>query len=95
MTSGKSTIEKQIVQEINRLLRRERRSKKWLACELGMDYGKVKRVLNPTARQQLSLTVADKILRLLGSSLTDVISKVVVTALIDDVQKYLYRRYVS
>lgn len=66
-------IETEIANEITLRLSRCNRSKKWLAHEIGMDYGKVNRILSDTSPQQLSLSTADHMLRLLGSDLRTVI----------------------
>jgi len=72
-TPEKSEIEKEIISVIRIKLINKRRSKKWLAFHLRMDYGKVKRVLSEKHQQQLSLSAADNMLRLLDSSLRDTI----------------------
>jgi hypothetical protein len=96
-TPENSTIEIEIAHEISLRLSRRNRSKKWLAHELNMDYGKVKRILSEANDQQLSLYVADKMLMLLGSSLREVISRPVIQSLKSDIEynlkKYDYQSY--
>lgn len=87
MTSvKKSSIEILIANEIKLKLLKHKRSKKWLANSLGMDYGKVKRVLSETSNQQLSLSVADNMLFLLGSNLREVMSSQVIKLLRKDIE---------
>ncbi|AHG23000.1 hypothetical protein Z042_23245 [Chania multitudinisentens RB-25] len=74
ITPEKAHIEIIVVKEIKLRLQTCKLSKKWLACNLNMDYGKIKRILNEKHDQQLSLTVADHMLRLLGSNLQDIIA---------------------
>jgi hypothetical protein len=71
---GKTLVEVNVVREITHRLQLRKLSKKWLAYNLDMDYGKVKRILNIEHEQQLSLTVADNMLRLLGSDLQSIIT---------------------
>lgn len=69
MTPEKTAIERKIAQEITNMLKNQDRTKYWLSNKLGMDYGKVKRVLNLKDNQQLSLSVAENMLSALGSNL--------------------------
>jgi hypothetical protein len=69
----RETIEKMVVIAICDILASQKRSKKWLANELSMDYGKVKRLLSLRSKQQLTISIAERMLRLLGSDLHTVI----------------------
>lgn len=73
-TPDKSNIEKEIIHEIRLRLLDRKLSMKWLAHMLEMDYGKVKRILSERCEQQLSLSVADRMLVLLDSNLREVMS---------------------
>ncbi|WP_337264373.1 MULTISPECIES: hypothetical protein [unclassified Serratia (in: enterobacteria)] len=88
MKPGKAAIELKMVDEINRLLREQGRSKLWLADEIGLDYGKVKRVLSKTDSQQLSLTVANDMLSALGTNLADAITGGVISSLRHELDRY-------
>jgi len=85
-TPKKSPIEIEIVNEIRLRLLERKRSKKWLAHMLDMDYGKVKRILSDTSTQQLSLSVADEMLTLLDSNLRETISISVIKSLHQEIE---------
>lgn len=87
ITPEKACIEKKVSREITYRLQTRNLSKKWLARELDMDYGKIKRVLNERHEQQLSLTVADHMLTLLGSNLQDIVALYAIDELQKDDQK--------
>ncbi|MFZ1872210.1 MAG: hypothetical protein WAU54_05395 [Chania sp.] len=89
MTSGKSALEVQIASEIKSRLRKQDRSKHWLATEVGLDYGKVKRVLNDRDSQQLSITVANSMLMALGTNLTDALLGEIIQAIREDIERDL------
>lgn len=88
-TPKKSPIEIEIVNEIRLRLLERKRSKKWLAHMLDMDYGKVKRILSDTSTQQLSLSVADEMLTLLDSNLREIIYIPVIQTLKKDINNSL------
>ncbi|VXD05988.1 conserved hypothetical protein [Enterobacterales bacterium 8AC] len=96
-TPEKSDIEIEIVNEIKLRLSKQRRNKKWLAYMLGIDYGKVKRILSNSSSQQLSLSIADQMLVLLGSNLREVVSVPVIRTLRKEIEeslsKYDFSRY--
>jgi hypothetical protein len=79
----KSAIEKSVVIAICSLLVSQRRSRRWLADELGMDYGSVKRLLRCNSRQALTISTAERMLNLLGSDLRTVIVAPVIKELRD------------
>ncbi len=60
---------------------------KWLAHMLDMEYGKVKRILSESCEQQLSLSIADRMLMLLGSNLREVIARHILDALSTEIQE--------
>lgn len=91
-TPENTTIETEIANEITMRLLKRNRSKKWLAYELNMDYGKVKRILSDSNCQQLSLSVADQMLMLLGSNLREVISRPIIKSLTRDIE-YNLKKY--
>lgn len=85
-TPKKSPIEIEIVNEIRLRLLEHRRSKKWLAHALDMDYGKVKRILSETSSQELSLSTADKMLVILGTDLRGAISSSIIKILCEEIE---------
>jgi len=67
---------------------------KWLAHMLDMDYGKVKRILSESCEQQLSLSIADRMLVLLDSNLREVISQSTVKSICRDIENTI-KKYSS
>jgi hypothetical protein len=89
MTPEKTAIEIKIAQEITNRLKNQDRTKYWLSNKLGMDYGKVKRVLSLKDNQQLSLSVAENMLSVLGSNLPDAMLRHVIRSIREDIDKGL------
>lgn len=89
MTPEKTAIEKTIAQEITNRLKNQDRTKYWLSNKLGMDYGKVKRVLSLKDNQQLSLSVAENMLSVLGSNLHDAMFRQLIRSIREDIERGL------
>ncbi|PVZ84844.1 hypothetical protein C9426_22080 [Serratia sp. S1B] len=84
----KSRIELDVANAIRRLLIEKGQTRRWLAEQIGMGYGPVKRILNDRDPQQLSLTTADLMLRVLGTNLQKTIARPVIKKAIMELNKY-------
>jgi len=62
-------IELELKNTIRKLLIKQNHSRKWLADSTGIDYERVKRLLNDRSNQRLSVADADLMLTALGSDL--------------------------
>lgn len=82
----KTAIENLMVQVITLRLKTQERTKHWLSAKVGIDYGKVKRVLNEKEAQQLSFSTADDMLAALGSSVKEAMLDHVVSDIRNDVE---------
>lgn len=80
-------MKNRILNEINRLLYEQKKSKKWLADEAGFSYGRLKRIFN----NEIKLTVeeAEIMLAALESSFIDILIIHILDVLTDDILKNL------
>lgn len=84
----------EILNVINEKLRLQKQTKKWLAAQIGSEYGRVKRQLSYSDMQPLTIDEADHMLMILGSSLTEVLTAKLISDLDSGIADILKRHYV-
>ena len=89
------TLADEVKSVINNRLQMQKQTKKWLAARTGTDYGRVKRVLNSTDSQPMTVDEADQMLLALGSSLRDALTAPVIDTLAEDIAQSLKKMRVN
>ncbi|VXC77004.1 conserved hypothetical protein [Enterobacterales bacterium 8AC] len=81
-------IELELKNIIRKLLIKHNHSRKWLANATGIDYERVKRLLNDRSNQRLSIVDAELMLNALGTDLRRVLISPLLKKLRDQIDEY-------